>query len=430
MTTQTAGADIAPNNEPGLSGGPGAERAGWVVVAALAAGYIGIYLCRKNLAVAVPMLQEAFGASKEDVGRIASAGTLGYAAGKLILGPVVDKIGGRAGFLLALVAVALLGAAGAFVPGLALLTGVYALNRFAGAAGWGSMLKLAPTWFGSSRAATVIAVLSLSYVAGGVAATLFARQIVASGGGWRAVMGVPSIALVAIAIPCVFLVRRGPLHSETEPNKPAAARGFERALADYISLFRRPQFLVVCALSFTITLMRESFTTWSVDFLTSVQAGGQKSVTTAALQSIGFDIAGGVAILVSGAAYDRVAPARRRFLIAGTLAILSCVLVILPGAAKASALAGVLLIGLVGLLVYGPYSLLAGVLAVESGGVRLAATAAGLIDAAGYIAGALAGSTLGRLLDMGGYSLGFRALAGVTAAAAAIALGLRPARDP
>jgi sugar phosphate permease len=79
----------------------------------------------------------------------------------------------------------------------------------------------------------------------------------------------------------------------------------------------------------------------------------------------------------------------------------------------------------VGLLVYGPYSLLAGVLAVESGGAKMAATAAGIIDGVGYIAGALAGSTLGLLLDKGGYSLGFRALAGVTAVAAVIALGLR-----
>jgi sugar phosphate permease len=79
--------------------------------------------------------------------------------------------------------------------------------------------------------------------------------------------------------------------------------------------------------------------------------------------------------------------------------------------------------------VYGPYSLLAGVLAVESGGAKLAATSAGIIDGIGYVAATLAGSTLGYLLDVGGYSLGFRALAAVTAAAAAIALGLRGGQD-
>jgi sugar phosphate permease len=425
MTTPIAGPDpisgasVEPSGGP--SGGASPGRPGWVVLAALVAGYIGIYLSRKNLGVAVPLLQDALGATKEEVGRIASAGALAYAAGKLILGPVVDRIGGRAGFLLSMAAVALFGAAGAFVPGLALLIVVYGLNRFAGAAGWGAMLKLVPTWFGASRAATVIGFMSLSYVAGGIAATLLARQIVAAGGGWRAVMGLPSIATVVIAIPCIFLVRRGPLAETAElgSGSPRPRSG----VADYISLFRKPQFLVVCALSFTITLMRESFTTWSIDFLRTIHA--TRSINTASLQSIGFDIAGGVAILVSGAAYDRVAPSRRRFLISGTLAVLAGVLVILPSAAASSPAAGVALMGLVGLLVYGPYSLLAGVLAVESGGAKLAATSAGIIDGIGYVAATLAGSTLGYLLDVGGYSLGFRALAAVTAAAAAIALGLR-----
>jgi hypothetical protein len=43
---------------------PSSERPSRGVMAALAAGYVGIYLCRKNLAVAVPMLQQSFGATK------------------------------------------------------------------------------------------------------------------------------------------------------------------------------------------------------------------------------------------------------------------------------------------------------------------------------------------------------------------------------
>jgi sugar phosphate permease len=87
---------------------------------------------------------------------------------------------------------------------------------------------------------------------------------------------------------------------------------------------------------------------------------------------------------------------------------------------------GPVLVGAVGLLVYGPYSLLAGILALESAGEELAATAAGIIDAVGYVAGALAGAGLGRILDIGGYTLGFRILAGVTVVSAGLALLLRP----
>lgn len=411
---------------------PDSERSnGWGVVAALAAGYVGIYLCRKNLAVALPLLQDTFSATNEEIGRIATVGTLAYAAGKIVNGPLVDRLGGRAGFLASLGAVALCGAAGALSPGLLVLSLFYGLNRFAGSAGWGAMMKLVPTWFGPARTATVIAVLSLSYVGGGVAATLLARQIVASGGGWRAVMGLPSAALLVIALACAAFVRRGPRSPDTAQGDPDAPSGAAQektgALHAALVLIRRPQFLVTCALSFTITLMRESFSLWNVHFLTSIQ-GGSKSVTTAALQSIGFDIMGALSILATGFAYDRTAPARRRWLMAGTLALLSGVLVALPGAASASPAAAAWLVAAVGLLVYGPYSLLAGVLAVESGGAALAATASGLIDSVGYIAGALAGVALGRLLDIGGYPLGLRCLAGVTAVSAVIALFMRPTR--
>ena len=85
---------------------------------------------------------------------------------------------------------------------------------------------------------------------------------------------------------------------------------------------------------------------------------------------------------------------------------------------------GPVLVTAVGLLVHGRFSLLAGVVAVETGGARKAATAAGLTDAAGYVGGVLAGQTLGRLVEAGGYALGFGALAAVSGVGAVLALGL------
>jgi sugar phosphate permease len=400
-------------------------RAGARVVVALVVGYIGIYLCRKNLSVAVPLLKTAFDASRQEVGRIASLSTLAYAVGKLVSGPLIDRVGGRAGFLAALAAVALFGAAGAFAPGLVGLTILYSLNRFAGAGAWPAMMKLTPTWFGPASLGRVAAVISLSYVLGGIAAVLLAREIVAWGGGWRAVMGLPALVLAAILVGCAFIVHAGPLAAR---RADAARAPIWTALG---ALVRRPQFLAVCGLSFTLTLMRESFNTWSVDFLTTIQVG-ERSVAAAALGSTTFDLAGAVSILVMGFVYDRTPAERRRWMIFGVLALLAVVLFILPGAAAAQPALGAVLIGAVGLLVYGPYSLLAGALAVETGGAELAASASGIIDAVGYVAGILAGEVLGKVLDLGGYSLGFRGLAGVTAVASLLALTLRPpaAKEP
>src|SRR5437762_14309551 len=82
----------------------------------LALGYVGIYLCRQNYKVAVPLLQTAFGVDKAHVGIIASVGSFAYMAGKFISGPVADRIGGRASFLIALVGGALFGTLVLFAP--------------------------------------------------------------------------------------------------------------------------------------------------------------------------------------------------------------------------------------------------------------------------------------------------------------------------
>lgn len=411
---------------------PATRKRGWVVVAALFIGYVGVYLCRKNLSVAVPLLQESFSASKEQVGIIASVGTMAYAAGKLLNGGLVDRIGARRGYLIALASVALFGAAGAFAPSIAMLAVFYGFNRYSGAAAWPAMIKFIPTWFGLSKTASVIGVLSLSYVLGGVAAVLVARQIVEFGGGWSAVMGWPSLMLVVLLVGAMLLVRTGPVDVDepfsvgsgasdsTEPPKPARRGGH------YLRLLRSTQFRLACGISFTVTLVREAFNVWSVDFLHSVQAEGEKDVAAAALHSVAFDLAGAVAILGIGVLYDRVTPSRRRWILCIDLVGLALVLALMPAVAGGGPWAGVVLIAAVGLLVYGPFSLLSGVIAIESGGAKSAATAAGIIDGVGYIAGILAGVTLGRLLDIGGYTLGFNALAGVTLASAVLTFWMRP----
>src|SRR5437879_4506106 len=114
-------------------------------------GYIGIYLCRKNLSVAVPMIQKAFGATKAQTGIIASYSTVAYAIGKVFFGPVIDRFGGRNCFLLALAGVAIFGGLGAFAISLPMLTLFYSGNRLAGAAGWGSVVKQVPEWFPARR---------------------------------------------------------------------------------------------------------------------------------------------------------------------------------------------------------------------------------------------------------------------------------------
>src|SRR5207248_3772364 len=116
--------------------------------------------------------------------------------------------------------------------------------------------------------------------------------------------------------------------------------------------------------SFALTIIRDSFNIWSVDFLKSVQTGKQ-ALEIAVGQSIGFDLGGAVSVLVIGVVYGRVRPELRRWLVAGILLLLAGVVASLPGVGRSSPVAAAWLVAVVGLLLLGPYSLLTGVFAVE-----------------------------------------------------------------
>ena len=152
----------------------------------LVLGYIGVYLCRKNFSVALPMIQAELGVSRTELGWVVSCSTIAYAAGKFLFGPVIDRVGGRTCFLGSLFLVGVFGLAGGLVPTLGGLVVVYSANRFAGSAAWGSMVKMVPGWFSSRGLPLAMAWLSLSFVFNDICAMLLAGQIAEwNGNNWH-----------------------------------------------------------------------------------------------------------------------------------------------------------------------------------------------------------------------------------------------------
>lgn len=391
---------------------------GGVQLGCVILGYMGVYLCRKNFEVAVPLLQTGFHVDKAQVGAVDSYATIAYAAGKLVWGPnVVDRFGGKICFFLLLMGVAIFGGASAFATTLPMLAICYMANRFCGSGGWESMVKMVPDWFPARHMALAMAFLSLSFVFGGVCSVLLAGQVAAmTGNSWRAVMGVPALVLLAIIGICWTILSR-------EKKLPAAStsKKSEWRFGRILELAKIRQFWIVCGLSFILTITRETFNVWTVDFL-KTDAARHISTRLAAMLSTPFDAMGAVGILLLGWILDRLSPGRRNWLLFWILAVVAVLIYLLPALSRMHLWMVVTAIGLIGFLSYGPYSLLAGVLAVEIRGRDFVATVAGLVDASGYLAGIVSGYCFGWILDHGGYQLGFHALGVTTLAAAALCL--------
>jgi OPA family sugar phosphate sensor protein UhpC-like MFS transporter len=386
-------------------------------------GYIGIYLCRKNLSVAVPMLKDHFHVSKAEIGAISSFGTIAYMVGKVLFGPVIDRFGGRACFLFAMGGTAVFCGLGAFAPSLPVLMVFYSLNRFSGAAGWGSMAKQVPDWFAGRRLALPLAFLSLSFVFGGACATAFASVVAKySHDNWHAVLGLPSIVLLGIIIASWFVL---PRHAPASvPANPARPRRPNRWV-EIAAIVKIPQFWVVCGLSFVLTITRETFNDWAPDFF-KTSGGPQMTNTFAGFLALPFDVIGAAGILFFGWILDLLSGLQRRLLLFTTLVALAGLIYGLPEFITWGLVPAAIALGLIGFLSYGPYSLLAGVFSVEIRGKESVGTVAGFVDASGYLGGGiLAGYFFGSILDHGGYVRGFHLLAAITSLAAILCLFLK-----
>lgn len=374
-----------------------------MAVGLLFAGYVGVYLCRKNLATALPLIRDAFGITKAEAGTIASVSTLAYGIGKMLLGPLVDRLGGRRAFLASLAGVIVFGALGGVAPGLTALVVIYSANRFSGAAAWSSMVKQIPEWFAPGLRARAISVLCLSYVFGGACALWFAGQMArASSNDWRWVMAAPAGILLGIAVICAVAL---PRPAAVAHGPASSSDGF--AFGQLPAILARPMFWVVAVLSFSTTLGRECFNTWTVDFLKSQFS---LKLDLASQLSTSFDMGGVVGILGSAWLYDCASRARLRWMTFVVLALLGMLLVLFTRLAPLGLAGMTVAVGVAGLLLYGPYSLLSGALSVEIGGRRHAGTISGLVDSVGYLAGVLAGSGFGRLADTLGYPRAFGVL--------------------
>ncbi|QJW97640.1 MFS transporter [Frigoriglobus tundricola] len=418
-----------------------------VTVATLFTGYAGYYVCRSNLSVVSPLLLDEYGAAgltKAHIGDIASMGVLLYAIGKTLNGVAAEYVGGKRIFLLGmfasvactvlfalapLVAAPLGGVASGFGLPVAVLLPfllVWAANRFVQSMGWGGLVQIAARWFPASRMATVMGVLCMSYLLGDAAARLYLGGLVTAGLGWRGVFLASAATLGAIGGVSLFVLKNRPaaLGLPEPPPPPGNVYGADAGhapvslrelLGPLCSSFT---FWLVCLMNVGLTLVRETFNLWNPTYLKEVV---KLDAGTAGMASLVFPLVGAGAALLAGWLVDRL---NGRY---GLVVVSSLVgLIVALGLFAWLPLEGetglaLALICAVAFFLLAPYTFCSGVLAVKLGGQRGGATAAGIIDTAGYLGATLAGSGVGRIAQHYGWSTAFAALAGVAALTALVA---------
>ena len=408
----------------------------WATVGLMVAGYAGYYLCRSNLSVCIPMIREDLvrqgyspDAAKVRLGTVVTFGVLAYAVGKFFAGGLADFQGGRRNYLggmIGSIGFTILFALGGSVP---IFTLAAIGNRFVQSFGWGGMIKITSRWFPHTSYGRVMGIISLSFLFGDALARKFMRLLIDAGFSWRWVFFACAGTLAALLVVNSLFLKESPAligepEPETDPDNLFGTQGADpvpsgvRALL--APLFRRRVFWCICILSLGLTLLRETFNTWIPTYFTESLG---MSHAEAADKSALFPFFGGISVILAGFLSDRLGRVSRAAIIIVCLLLTAAALAILAtsdfGGSKTWPVA---MVTLIGFLLIGPYSYLAGAISLDFGGKQGASTASGFIDGIGYLGGMLAGDSMARISVTYGWKGAFLVLAAVALLSSATAV--------
>ena len=391
----------------------------------LVVGYTGFYLCRSNFSVSMSGIiadLEKTGidpkAARLSLGWITTLGTLAYAVGKLPGGGLVDFLGGRRVYLSGMAGAVLFTLVFALGGSIPVFTLAWVGNRLVQAIGWPGVVKIISRWFPFTSYGMAIGIVSLSFLWGDAAGRYGMGLLLQHGIGWRGVYVIGAGCLAALMVLNWVFLRESPGELGLEEPRTTPTNVFGAGGADptppglaelLLPLFRSPVFWLVCGLSFGLTLVRETFSTWSVLYFE--EAVGMPKGRAAGTSAL-FPLFGGFSVLLAGYLGDRARRWGRAAIIVVGLTLAGLAMLALglldPRASEARTIA---LVCATAFLVIGPYSYLAGAMSLDLGGKRGGATTSGIVDFVGYLGGAFAGRAMASISADHGWRGAFLLLA-------------------
>jgi len=398
-----------------------------LTVSLLFLGYGGYYFCRSDYSVALPLIiaeevRKGTPASVAQIrlGSIASLGVLVYAIGKFPSGGLADRFGGRRNFLGGMFGSILFTVLFMLGGGFPVFTLAWLGNRLVQSLGWAGLVKVTSRWFSYTAYGSVMAVLSLSYLFGDAISRAIMSLLLAHGFGWRGVFAAGAGLLSVILLCNLIFLRDSPQSYRLPPPEENPLNLFSDASAaatrlGMVSIFRillsSYAFWLVCGLSLGTTLLRETFNLWIPTYFT--QMAGMTGAQAAGGSAL-FPFFGGLSVLTAGFLSDYLGPEGRSRILFGGLCFTVVALLGLAGVTmQAPRFVPLALVATVAFCLLGPYSYLAGAMALDFGGKEGSATASGMIDGFGYLAGILSGNAMAHLAVTYGWQTMFLVLAGV-----------------
>lgn len=389
-------------------------------------GYTTFYLCKKNIAVALPGLSAEFGYSNTELGLLGSSLYLTYAIGKFVNGVLADSSDVRkflptALILSAIANLCFLLSAFFITPGHAsffgLPSGTVLLWMFAffwGANGWfqsagfPAVAKSLTYWYSNSERGTKWSLWSCSHQVG-TFLSVIVSGFLAAHYGWKMAFVVPACLALLVAVWLINRLRDKPEslglpNVERFRNEPIKDISEEKDNRTYGQIFKenilcnKTIWLLAIAYIF-VYVIRFGAEDWMIKYLTESK---HNSMEMATMKLGALPLFGIVGTIMAGVISDRIfkgqrAPVNLIYLLG---VIVSLVLL------KYNTISNLdfVLIGLVGAFTYGPQMMIGGLCAVESSSKKVASAATGFTGTFGYIGAIFSATGTGFVVDKFGWN--------------------------
>jgi len=401
---------------------PRFRRWQWRIFAIAWLSYGSFYLCRVNLAVALPAIQADLGWSKGTAGLIGSLFLWVYAVGQLVNGTVGQKADARWFVGLGMLGSAVCGAAFGSSSWLWLMAVLWALNGWAQSMGWGPIMKTIAAWFDPRRRGRITAFFSPCFVLGHLVAWAAGGWLV-SRWGWRYAFWLPAAALTGVGLIWLTGIRSTPDQVGFRGLDGANARP-KAGLRDILgSVLVQPRVRWAALVCVFASMIKDGLNLWAPTFL--VDAMGMQ-VDRAAWAASVLPLFGLAGSLLAGWFSDRLFRSREAPGVIGLLLAIALAMVGFRLLGRGTALwIAVLLLAGCGAAVYGINALLLTSLPLSFSAEGNVGAVAGFLDFASYVGGGISALAVGQLLDWRGWNAVFTywLVATLFALAGAVMLG-------
>src|SRR5258705_13206950 len=368
-------------------------------------GYATFYFVRKNLSIAMPVMESSLGIRKTQLGLFLTMHGLLYGVSKFANGFLGDRANARVLMVSGLAMSAILNVLFGFSSTVIALGLIWTLNGWFQGMGFPPCARLMSNWFSPKELATKFSLWNMSHPLGGGLIVIICGYLVAIN--WRLCFFVPAALALACAVFLWFALPDTPPSvglpevEGTGVTNQSSSREFRSFIYEHV--FRNKYIWIVSLANFFVYIIRYAALDWGPTLLTQSK---HIKIAHAGWMVAGFEFFGLIGALIGGWLKGKCFWGRPvcvgviSMIVAGGLLFLFWRI---PGQSELGTAA---LLGAAGFFIYGPQCLLA-VAAANLATKKAAATAIGLTSIFGYASTVLSGWGLGALVQHYGWNVAF-----------------------